>query len=65
MVIFPYRNATSKPDLASIMLRMGLFSGLFLAELFRCVSEHGVIANDAWHVSIVGVKLSGCMYAPP
>jgi hypothetical protein len=48
----------------SCMLRMDLFCGLFLAEMFRCVSEHGVIVNDAWHVSIVGVKLSGCMSAP-
>jgi hypothetical protein len=47
------------------MLRMDLFCGLFLAELFRCVLEHGVIVNDAWHVSIVGVKLYGFMSAPP
>jgi hypothetical protein len=47
------------------MLRIDLFCGLFLAEMFRCVSEHGVIVNDAWHVSIVGVKFSGCMSAPP
>jgi hypothetical protein len=49
----------------SCMLRMDLFCWLFLAEMFRYVSEHGVIVNDAWHVSIVGVKLSGCMSAPP
>jgi hypothetical protein len=44
---------------------MDLFFGLFLAELFRCVSEHGVMVNDAWHVSIVGVNLSGCISAHP
>jgi hypothetical protein len=40
---------------------MDLFCGLFLAEVFGCVLEHGIIVNDAWHVSIIGVKLSGCM----
>jgi hypothetical protein len=48
----------------SCMLRMDLFCGLFLAELFHCMWEHGVIVNDAWHVSIVDVKLSGYISAP-
>jgi hypothetical protein len=47
------------------MLRMDLFCVLFAAEMFCCVLEHDVIVNDVWHVSIVGVKLSGCMSAPP
>jgi hypothetical protein len=49
----------------SCILRIDLLLGLFLVELFCCVSEHGVIVNDAWHVSMVGVKLYGCMSAPP
>jgi hypothetical protein len=49
----------------SCILRIDLLLRLFLVELFCCVSEHGVIVNDAWHDSMVGVKLSGCMSAPP
>jgi hypothetical protein len=49
----------------SCILRIDLFSGWFSVELFCCVSEHGVIVNDAWHVSMVGVKLSGSISAPP
>jgi hypothetical protein len=43
------------------MLRIDLLLGLFSVELFCCVSENGVIVNDACHVSMVGVKLSGCI----
>jgi hypothetical protein len=46
------------------MLRMDLFCVLFSSEMFRCGSEHDVIVKDVWHVSIVGVTLSGCMSPP-
>jgi hypothetical protein len=43
---------------------MDLFCVVFSAEMFRCVSEDDVIVKDVLHVSMVGVKLSGCILLP-
>jgi hypothetical protein len=47
------------------MLRMDFFRVVLSAEMLCCVSEGDVVVKDIWHVSMVGVKLSGCMFAPP
>jgi hypothetical protein len=47
------------------MLRMDCCRVVLLAKRCCCVSEDDVAVNDAWHVSMVGVKVSGCMLAPP
>jgi hypothetical protein len=49
----------------SCMLRMDLFCVVLSSEMFCCVSEGNVVVKDVWHVYMVGVKLSGCMSAPP
>jgi hypothetical protein len=33
--------------------------------MFCCVLEGDVVVKDVWYVYMVGVKLSGCMFAPP
>jgi hypothetical protein len=47
------------------MLRMDCYRGVLLAKRCCCVLEDDVAVNDAWHVSMVGVKVSGCMFSPP
>jgi hypothetical protein len=49
----------------SCMLSMDLFCVVLSAEMFCCVSEVDVVVEDVWHVYMGGVKLSGCMSAPP
>jgi hypothetical protein len=44
---------------------MDLFCVVFSAEMVCCVLEGDIVVKDVWHVAIVGVKLSGCMSAPP
>jgi hypothetical protein len=44
---------------------MDLCRVVLLAKRCCCVSEDDVVVNDAWHVYMVGVKVYGCMFAPP